>query len=421
MKAARILIFPAGTENALELFESLRFSPHFEIYGGASVKDRSVIFYPPDRLLNLPYIHAPGFLAALNNAVTRYKLDLIFATHDTVLLDLIRLRSKIQAKVIGCDLFTAELCRYKDKLYRYFAGEDFIPSWTMNGKIAFQPPYFLKPTASQGAKGCEKMVAAPSFPLPKNVMLCEYLPGHEYTVDCFTDRKGQLLFVGPRTRDIIKMGISFQSKTCRSTEMERIAHILNTRLKFRGLWFFQIKERASKKPMLMEISSRIATSMGLYRQLGVNLPLLSAYDALDMDVEPMLQEFPITLERVNNAIYRLDLSYETVFVDYDDTITVHGQVNSRLIAFLYQSLNKGKKIVLLTRHEGDIMAELSCRHISPSIFGQIIHLEPGEDKFPYVSGEAIYIDNMFHDRQKVSREKHIPVFDADAVSCLLEP
>ena len=47
----------------------------------------------------------------------------------------------------------------------------------------------------------------------QTVLIFENLPGEEYTVDCFTDRHGDLLFAGPRSRDRVRMGISFASRT----------------------------------------------------------------------------------------------------------------------------------------------------------------------------------------------------------------
>lgn len=49
--------------------------------------------------------------------------------------------------------------------------------------------------------------------IPQNInfndyVICEYLRGEEYTVDCLTDRNGRLLFISPRSRERILAGIS---------------------------------------------------------------------------------------------------------------------------------------------------------------------------------------------------------------------
>lgn len=414
MQASRnVLIFPCGSENALELYASLRYSPHFNVFGATSLPDKSSLIYGADRLVSLPFINDDNFITELNKEIREHDIDLVFPTHDTVVLELARKRADVDAVVAGCDLRTAELCRYKDKLYGFLAGENFIPRWS-KAQIPAGGAWFLKPVDGQGGQGCRK---AESGAIPNGYMACEYLPGKEYTVDCFTDRHGRLIFSGARSRDEIRMGIAFSSRPEHLPEVDKIARFLNEKLSFRGLWFFQVKHDAHGKPKLLEISSRVATTMGLYRQLGINLPLMTAYDALDADLSVIRQNFPIRLERTLESIYQIKLKYRTVIVDYDDTITIHGRVNGELLKFLYQSVDSGKNIVLLTRHEGDIHEELARRRISERLFDSIIHLPPGASKAEHIAAcakDSIYIDNMFHDRLEVSKIG-IPVFDVDAI------
>lgn len=414
-----VLIFPCGSENALELYDSLRYSPHFNVYGATSIPDRSSLIYPSSRLLTLPFINDDNFISELNKAIDQHSINMIFASHDTVLLELVGRRPEIDTKIIGCDLQTAELCRYKDRLYEFFAGEDFIPHWTTSD-ISVDGTWFIKPIVGQGGQGCHKAEPGERH-VGKGYMASEYLPGAEYTVDCFTDRHGKLLFAGQRSRNEVRMGITFRSIPAHLPEISDIARLLNERLKFRGLWFFQVKKDKNDKPKLLEVSSRIATTMGLYRQLGINLPLMTAYDALNDDVSVLRQPFSIRLERRLGNLYEIDISYSTILVDYDDTLIIHDKVNGELISFLYQCIDAGKKIVLLTRHEGDLHTELAIRRICENMFDQIIHIPPSASKAECVSPyakEAIYIDNMFHDRLEVAR-LGIPVFDVDAVPALI--
>lgn len=421
MAKHRALIFPAGSDNALELYDSLRYSSHFEVFGGTSCADKSDLFYPGERLVHLPWLHEADFIRTLDTACARHGIEIIFATHDTVLLELVKNRGKIGATVLGCDRVTAELCRYKNRLYEYFAGEEFIPAWTMDAKNPVALPAFLKPVDGEGAKNCHKISDGTNLAIPDGMMLCEYLPGSEYTVDCFTDRHGKLLFVGVRTRDVIREGVAQTSRPVSNPEIERLAAHLNRRLRFRGLWFFQVKLDTQNRPKLLEISSRIATSMGVYRQLGVNLPLMTAYDGTGSDILALRQSFPMRLQRISQCLYKTELQYDTIFIDYDDTLVVNGNVNAQLVRFIYQAINEGRRIVLLTRHDGDIYGELASRRLCAALFDEIIHLGVNEDKLPYVKKNSIYIDNMFHDRKRIHENTGIPVFDVDAVGCLLKP
>lgn len=68
----------------------------------------------------------------------------------------------------------------------------------------------------EGAKGAKRVDNKDELMLAvkkdTSLMICEYLPGEEFTVDCFTDRRGRILYLNLRTRVRIKSGISVRSK-----------------------------------------------------------------------------------------------------------------------------------------------------------------------------------------------------------------
>jgi hypothetical protein len=76
-----------------------------------------------------------------------------------------------------------------------------------------------------------------------SILIMENLPGNEYTVDCFTDRHGDLLFCQPRERIRILNGISVNSKAVEIPEVFEIAKEINGKMSFRGVWFFQLKKK----------------------------------------------------------------------------------------------------------------------------------------------------------------------------------
>jgi hypothetical protein len=214
--------------------------------------------------------------------------------------------------------------------------------------------------------------------------------------------------------------MAYVSRSVQPTpEMEQIAATINARLPMRGLWFFQLKADGRDRLKLLEIAARASCGMGLYRQLGVNLPLLTAYDALDMDVRILRNLGDMAMSRCLQSSYYPRPEFDTVYVDYDDTLCVRHKVNTKLMAFLYQCLNEGKRLVLVSKHAGDICAELERRKISPGLFAAIIHLEAEEAKPLRIKDrKAILIDNLFQERAAVSRECGIPVYDVDAVESL---
>ena len=59
-------------------------------------------------------------------------------------------------------------------------------------------------------------------------------------------------------------------------------------------------------------------------------------------------------------------------MDFDDTLIVDGKVNTELIGFLYQARNKGKRIVLLSRHDTELLPDLERFAVSPALFDEIM-------------------------------------------------
>ena len=171
----------------------------------------------------------------------------------------------------------------------------------------------------------------------------------------------------------------------------------------------------------MEIAPRIAGTMGLTRNLGINYPLLTIYNYMEIPIEIVENRFKIEIDRALFNRYSTDIYYEHVYVDLDDTLILKGKVNTFLIMFLYQCINNNKKIFLITRHGKNIEKTLKKHKISIDIFEDIIHLRNDENKSDVIKNYAsIFIDDSFSERKKVSEERKIPVFDLDSIECLID-
>jgi len=107
-----------------------------------------------------------------------------------------------------------------------------------------------------------------------------------------------------------------------------------------------------------------------------------------------------------------------LYVDLDDTLLVNGRVNVQLVSLLFQCINNRKKIVLLTRHRGDLNHILAKYHLS-GLFDEIIHLGEDENKSSCIKGpDAIFVDDSFAERMDVSERCNIPTFDCSMIEML---
>lgn len=422
-----VLIFPAGSENAIDIYDALKYNLHFNLFGASAKPDYAQCLYPASNYYQGDiYINTPNFWENFNGILKRFSIDFIIPTHDTIALYLAENIDAFDAKLVCSPAETAKIARSKKQMMAALSGADFLPRWYRTLDEIKEFPAFLKPDVGEGSKGTflanDSVAVQKALENDNSLLMLEYLPGAELTVDCFTDRNRQLRYVGPRTRCRITMGISFRSETVPLTqEIQAIANEINGAFVFRGTWFFQVKQDRDGAYKFLEFSTRHAGTMALYRQRGINFPLLSLFDAMDMDVEILDHQFSLCLERRLTNTYCHQLQFGTAFIDLDDTLIIDGKVNSRLMQLIYQMLNQGKRIVLLTKHAFDVYQTLHKHRISNNIFDEIIVIDASQRKTDYMdSMDAILVDNYYRER-KQAFYKGIRAFDVDAVECLLCP
>ena len=418
-----VLVFPCGAENALEIYESLRYSVHVNIYGASSVEDYGRLKF--DRYIgNLPNISDKAFDNVFEELIIKNNINMVFATHDTVQSYLSNNADKFSCYIVNGNKLTSEISRSKSLTYERFADKKWSPEKYSHAEHIDNWPVVCKPDFGQGAK--DVVICDDNIQLNKaltqieNPVVVEYLPGREVTVDCFTDRHRKLVWIGPRSRENIKAGISMRSvKIDNADDITRIAEDINKELVFRGPWFFQLKKDANEAWKLLEISCRMAGTMVAQRAWGVNLALMTIQDYLGRDLVAMPNNYVKQIERSITTKYCLEYEFEKVYIDFDDTIIINGHVVPVAAAFLFEMIRSGKEIILITRHEHDIHKTLVDIGISPALFTKIIHLKNMESKSDYITNNSIFVDNHFLERHEVHKNINIPVFDVEALRFFL--
>lgn len=420
-----VLIFPAGEINSVELHEALSHNVNINVFGASSV-DRHGPYIFKNYVGTLPLISKPNFFEEFNKLIKEWNIDVIFPTHDSVVLFLMKNQEKLNAKVIAADLETSEICRDKKKTYEMFLDCVFCP--TLYNSIK-EYPCFIKPREGQGAQGAKCIETKGDIPdkfKSEEYVITEYLPGNELTVDCITDKEGKLQAVLPRKRNRLMAGVCISGETMATTnEISNIATTINDRLKFVGLWYFQLKQDRNGKYKLLEISTRCAGTMGLSRARGINLPLLSVYAALGKDICIFENPYEVTMDRTLISRYKLDYTYNTVYIDYDDTIIEGTQIVLPVMRFIYQCHNNGTKIILISRHNEDhedsIEESLEKHCICKTLFDDICCLTFEQEKYEYIKEKkSIFIDNAYAERKKVHDKIGIPVFDIEGIEVLTD-
>jgi hypothetical protein len=404
----------------------LSHSTFCHLVGGGSVADHGSYAFD-DYIGGLPFIDDERLLSAIQQIAAERHIDFIFPAHDSAVTLFARWAQDGaigDVRVVTSPYDTCKVARSKSETYGRL--RDAVSTPLMYGTALEVPgyPVFLKPDVGQGSKGIHKATNRRELDYwlasDPTLLILEYLPGREFTVDCFTDRHGHLKFAGARVRTRIMNGISVSTTKIQDSRFDVLAERINATLRFRGPWFFQMKERANGELVLMEIAARVAGASCYHRILGVNLPLLALFDSMDHDVDVF--ENPVTLEmdRQLQNRYKIGYAFGTVYVDLDDTLVEDGKVNHRMLGALYSLKSQAKTLCLLTRHlarHGEpAQALLKSLFIDPALFDVITEVSSADRKSNHVTRTgAIFIDDSFSERKDVAQNAGIPVFDVNQI------
>jgi carbamoyl-phosphate synthase large subunit len=177
-----------------------------------------------------------------------------------------------------------------------------------------QRPIVVKPCVSNGMRGLrildENYAAAKAFweekpngvhttlsnlqflngsVWPSPLLVMEYLPWTEWTVDVLAD-EGETIIAVPRSRDSIKNGITWTGTTHPVKELDEYAAKLTEKLGLSYAFGFQFKRDARMEAdRLIECNPRIQGGMILSTYAGANI----IYGAVKLALDEKLPEFKV--------------------------------------------------------------------------------------------------------------------------------
>lgn len=423
-KQFNVLVFPGGTENGLEIQKSLSNLKEIKLYSVSSgVKNHAQYVYENHHVIS--DIYSENCLIELNNVVDQNNIDFIFPANDLIIDFLTENRSQLNCKVALPPNDIVNVLRSKKKTYNLL--KEFIPIPSqLNEMKVVKFPLFSKPDDGYGSQGIFKVNDKNDLQkVDDSHVITEYLPGEEYSVDCFTDFRTNLLYCQGRTRARIRMGTSmsceFVDDELNSFFKDIAIKILNE-IKITGAWFFQMKYSRDGELKLLEISPRIAGTMAMNRVLGVNFPFLTILTYSEIEVSILSNKNTHSIDRSLKNRYNHNFIYDKVYVDLDDTIIVHDRLNVQMLQFLFQCINRGVKITLLTKSlEKDLNGYLKQNRIF-LIFDEIIQIKEEDKKSRYIErkSKSIFIDDSFSQRKDVLDFCQIPTFDPSMIEILLD-
>ena len=418
----KILVFPCGSEVALEIYKALQYSTHFEIIGANSIDDHGKFIFE-NYVGGLPFFNDKNFIEELKKVINTKEIDILYPAMDSVIAFLKENEKELNVKVISPEIETTKLCLSKSVTYKKFKNILPIPKIFELNEID-NYPVFVKPDVGYGSRGAkiindfdELKIHLKKWP---DAIIMENLVGEEYTIDCFTNYNGILTYADARGRNRVMNGISVNSNSVENQDIfVEYAKKINSEIKMNGAWFFQVKIDEFGTLKLLEIASRIAGTSALQRAKGVNLPLMNVFNALGLPVEIIKNDYNVVIDRALSNKFKVDIEYENIYIDLDDTIIVNGLINLQMIQFIYKSINEEKNIYLITKHEKNLEETLNYFKLN-DLFNTIFHLKKDDEKWKYINLEkSIFIDDSFYERNSVKINTKIPVFSPENIEILL--
>lgn len=427
-----ILIFPSGTGVSKEIFDSLKYIRWINIVGIDTDQNNFSYYqfetFEPDA----PFVkQEQETLEYLKRIIAKYKIDCIFPAFDNVIRFLKKYESLLNVKIISSPIDTCELCFSKKRTYDFFTQEQSsditlrIPKILQTEEVT-EFPVFIKPECGYGSRDSFKINNREELDFYsaniKDVIICEYLPGDEFTIDCFTSQQYGLIYCEARSRSKTVNGLSVLTKHVELPDIRKIGEYISSKLKFIGVWFFQLKYNRQGQLTLLEIAPRIPGAACLHRNKGINFPLLSIYEHCGNSVDSVLiNNYEISCYKCVENRFKLSIQYTHVYVDLDDTIILKQKVNTKMVQYLYYAKNLKKTIILLTRNK-DPDTVLEKYHIHSQLFDQIIRVDKERRKSEFIDNSytAIFIDDSYKEREDVYNTNKICVFSCDMIEAIMD-
>lgn len=125
-----------------------------------------------------------------------------------------------------------------------------------------------------------KILSSKSFP---QLLVSEYLPGDEYTVDCLADNGNSKLIV-PRLRQKMVNGISVQGSFVQDQNIIEYCKKIIETIGLHGNIGIQVKHSKDNQPLLLEINPRLQGTTVAALGAGINFPVLGMKQQLALPI-----------------------------------------------------------------------------------------------------------------------------------------
>jgi carbamoyl-phosphate synthase large subunit len=140
-----------------------------------------------------------------------------------------------------------------------------------------------KPTSTYiSLNDAVRILSSGIFP---ELLVSEYLPGEEYSVDCLADH-GESRLIAPRSRVRMINGISVEGEFINDESIISYCRQIIKELQLHGNIGIQVKRSAANQFLILEINPRMQGTIAAGLGAGINLPVLAIKQELGLPISP---------------------------------------------------------------------------------------------------------------------------------------
>jgi len=235
--------------------------------------------------------------------VEEEQIDIILPTSGFDIIPYSKNKEMLARKnvvVAMSDYEVIETCLNKRHFYNKLKSNFSIPYTTDDAAKIDTFPCIAKPILGKGSKNVfichSKSELEEILSKHNDLIIQEYLPGKEYTIDVLSDLEGNPLVAVPRERIEVKAGISVKGRIVMDKTIQAECLRMAGHLRIKGPSCMQMKCDTQGVPKITEVNPRLGGGTIMATYAGVNFPelIIKIVNAEKIEI-PKLQE--ITMVR----------------------------------------------------------------------------------------------------------------------------
>lgn len=312
----------AGAPGAAGILHCLKMDSRFSVVT-ADAREEAYGRYLSDSFELIPAASQPDFAEKVLEVCRKHQIKIILPLVTRELIPLALYRENFEKAGISLPISPVnalEIANNKGSLYQFlqWRGLD-LPDFrvvdnpeqlkTAIHELGYPAkPVCFKPVQSNGSRGFriinntvneldlllnqkpsslyitmeEAVRILSSGPFPE-LLVSEYLPGEEYSVDCLAN-KGEPVLLLPRLRKRMINGISVEGEFVKEESIINYCSQIIRELQLHGNIGIQVKANQEGKYLVLEINPRVQGTISAGLGAGINLPVLALKQELGIPV-----------------------------------------------------------------------------------------------------------------------------------------